>query len=77
MLLTVLATVPFLAGLSLAVLTLHASIGGNWNKIVAALRGQSQLAIASATRPVIVRFSPRAERSRQPLRAEPRWRVAA
>jgi hypothetical protein len=77
MLLTVLATLPFLAGLSFALLTLRAVVGGNWSKIAAALRGESKLAIANSTRPVAVRFSPRPERSRQPLRAEPRWRVAA
>jgi hypothetical protein len=77
MLLTVLATLPFVAGLSLALLSLYEVIGSNWSKIAVALRGQSKLAVANFTRPVTVRLSPRPERSRQPLRAEPRWRVAA
>lgn len=75
MLLTVLATLPFVAALGLALIALHATIGGNQAKILAALRGDLPRTIA-VSRPVTVRFNPRPVRV-QPMRAEPRWPVAA
>jgi len=75
MLLTVLATIPFLAALGVALLALQATIGGSSDRILAALRGESVMTLAVA-RPVTVRFSPRPVRV-QALRAEPRWRAAA
>lgn len=75
MLLTALATIPFVAALGIALLALQATIGGNRAKIVAALRGETFQTVA-LNRPVTVRFSPRPVRV-QPMRAEPRWRVAA
>jgi hypothetical protein len=75
MLLTVLATIPFLAALGIAMLVLQATIGGSRDKILAALRCESPLTVA-VSRPVNVRFSPRSARA-QPMRAAPRLRVAA
>jgi hypothetical protein len=75
MLLTVLATVPFLAALAVALLALEATIGGNRTRIIAALRGELPKAYP-VLRPVTVRFTPRPVKV-QPLRAEPRWRAAA
>lgn len=76
--LTVLATLPFLAALGVAALTLQASVGGNWRKIVAALQGRSLLAQPLlSTRPVSVRFSGRAPSLRPARTAVPRWRAAA
>jgi hypothetical protein len=75
MLLTVLATIPFLAALGIAMVALQATFGGSRDKILAALRGESQATFA-VTRPVTVRFSPRPVRA-QPMRAAPRLRVAA
>lgn len=75
MLLTVLATIPFLAALGIALLALQATISGNMTKIIAALRGDSAPTIA-VSRPVSVRFSPRPVRV-QPTLAAPRWRAAA
>jgi hypothetical protein len=75
MLLTVLATIPFLAALGIAMLVLQATIGGSRDKILAALRCESRLTVA-VSRPVNVRFSPRSARA-QPMRAAPRLRVAA
>ncbi|WP_114227963.1 MULTISPECIES: hypothetical protein [Sphingomonas] len=74
MLLTVLATLPFLAALGVAILALTATIGGSGDRILAALRGEMPSTVVS--RPVSVRFNPRPVRV-QPVRAEPRWRAAA
>jgi len=75
MLLTVLATVPFLAALGIALVALHATIGGSRAKILAALRGELPRTI-EVSRPVTVRFSPRPVRV-VPTAAAPRWRAAA
>jgi hypothetical protein len=75
MLLTVLATIPFLAALGIAMVALHATIGGSQEKIMAALRGEA-FATVAVSRPVTVRFSPRPVRV-QPMRAAPRLRAAA
>jgi hypothetical protein len=51
---------------------------GSGARIVAALRGQSMLALPpQSVRPVTVRFQPRAESVRRPVRAQPEWRAAA
>jgi len=75
MLLAVLATVPFLAALGIAMVALQATVGGNQAKILAALRGESLPSI-DVSRPVTVRFSPRPVRV-SPTVAAPRWRAAA
>jgi len=77
MLLTVLASLPFVGALAASVHVLRAELGENWGKVGAALRGESPLAMAMMTRPVTVRFSPRPAQARMAFRAEPRWRVAA
>jgi len=77
MLLTVLATLPFVAAFAFAMLTLHSELSYNWHKIGVALRGESQLAVELVIRPVTVKLSPRSVQPRATLRAEPRWRVAA
>ena len=78
MLLTVLATLPFLAALAVAVLAIAATVNGNGDKVRLALQGKSPLAAPPlATRPVTVRFSPRQAPVRRALHAEPRWRAAA
>ncbi len=72
-----LATLVFLAALWLGakVALEHIVEGG---KIVAALRGRSMLAMPpQSVRPISVRFRPRAEAVRRPLRAQPEWRAAA
>ncbi len=51
---------------------------GGGAKIVAALRGHSMLAMPpQSLRPISVRFRPRAEAVRRPMRAQPEWRAAA
>ncbi len=77
MLLTVLATLPFIAALAVACIALQATVSGKGEQIVAALRGRSPLSEQLATRPVTVKFSPRRAPARLPLRAEPRLRAAA
>ncbi len=77
MLLTVLASLPFVGALAVSVHVLRAELSGNWVKVSAALRGESPLAMAVVTRPVTVKFNPPPAQSRPALRAEPRWRVAA
>jgi len=77
MLLTVLATLPFLAAFAVATLVLSAELAANRNKITAALRGESLLAVELVTRPVTVKFNHRPVQSRVVARVEPRWRVAA
>lgn len=77
MLLTVIASLPFLAGLAMALFALDATLRANARKIIGALRGESPLATALETRPVTVRFTPRTERSRPARHVEPRWRAAA
>jgi hypothetical protein len=47
-------------------------------KVMAALRGQSVLALPpQSVRPISVRFQPRAGSVRRPLHARPEWRAAA
>jgi hypothetical protein len=76
--LTVLATLPFLAGSGLAALVIASALREDGAKILLALRGQSPLAQPPiALRPVTVRFSGRPAQVRRPVTAAPRLRVAA
>ncbi len=76
--LTVLATLPFLAALATAVLVIAACLSEQGDKVLLALRGHSPLAQpALVTRRVVVRFSPRTAPVRRTVSAAPRWRVAA
>ena len=78
MLLTVLATLPFLAALGLAAVVLGSALAENKSKVLLALKGQSPLSQpVLATRPVTVRFSSRPAPARRNAAAQPRWRVAA
>ncbi len=72
-----LATLAFLATLWLVV-RIALEYSGSGEKIGAALRGQSMLALPpQSVRPISVRFQPRAVSARRPLRAQPEWRAAA
>ena len=78
MLLTLLATLPFLGALAFAALAIAATVRVHGDKVLLALQGKSPLAAPPlATRPVTVRFSPRQAPVRRVLHAEPRWRAAA
>jgi hypothetical protein len=78
MLLTVLATLPFLAALGLAGVAIAATWAESGNKVLLALKGRSPLAEpAFATLPVTVRFSPRPAPQRRSVAVQPRWRAAA
>jgi hypothetical protein len=70
------ATLAFLTALWLVAVAAALTLLGSQSKIVAALRGQSQLAEARTATSVVMRISPRA-RSERPLRAQPAWRAAA
>ena len=73
-----LATLAFLATLWLVVRIALELADGSGAKILAALRGQSMLALPpQSVRPISVRFQPRAESVRRPTRAQPEWRAAA
>lgn len=74
--LTPLATLAFLAAIWVAVTFLFETFAGNGSKIVAALKGHSQLAARPTIVPVPVRLTQRS-RMQRPMRAEPRWRAAA
>jgi hypothetical protein len=72
-----LATLVFLSALWL-VAKVALEHAGDGAKIVAALRGRSMLAVPPpSVRPISVRFRPRAEAVRRPVRAQPEWRAAA
>lgn len=76
--LTVLATLPFLAALAVAVLAIVSCLSADGRKVLLALRGESPLAHAAlATRPVTVRFSPRSVPLRRQVSVVPQLRVAA
>ena len=73
-----LATLAFLTTLWLIAKLALELADGSGAKILSALRGQSMLAQPpQSVRPVSVRFQPRAESIRRPLRAQPEWRAAA
>ncbi len=72
-----LATLLFLATMWLVV-RLALDHAGSGAKILAALRGQSLVALpVQSVRPISVRFQPRAGLVRRPLRVQPEWRAAA
>ena len=76
--LTVLATLLFIAGAGLAVVVIASALQEDGGKILLALRGQSPLAQPPLVlRPVTVRFSERSAPVRRPVTAPPRLRVAA
>ena len=73
-----LATLAFLATLWLVAKFVLDMIEADGSKIAAALSGHSMLAQPpQSVRPVSVRFQPRAESVRRPMRARPEWRAAA
>ena len=73
-----LATLAFLATLWCVVRIALEMADGSGARILAALRGQSMLALPpQSVRPLTVRFQPRAESVRRPMRAQPEWRAAA
>ena len=73
-----LATLAFLATLWCVARIVLDMADGSGARIMAALRGQSMLARPpQSVRPLSVRFQPRAESVRRPLRAQPEWRAAA
>lgn len=74
---TVLATLPFLAALAVAAIVIVGMLQENGGKMLAALRGESLLATpVLSTRPVVVRMSSRPQRVtvRPTVR---KWRAAA
>ena len=73
-----LATLAFLATLWLVVRLALEMVDGSGAKVLAALRGQSMLALPpQSVRPISVRFQPRAELVCRPIRVQPEWRAAA
>jgi hypothetical protein len=75
--LTVLATLPFVLGLTLAAGVIAHLLLESGDKMLAALKGESLLARpVLATRPVTVRVSARPQRV-QVRRSAPQWRAAA
>ena len=73
-----LATLAFLVTLWLVVRLALDIAEGSGARILAALRGQSMLALPpQSVRPISVRFQPRAESVRRPVHAQPEWRAAA
>jgi len=73
-----LATLAFLATLWLIARIALELTEGTGAKMLAALRGQSLIALpAQSVRPISVRFQPRAGSVRRPLHARPEWRAAA
>jgi hypothetical protein len=74
--LAALVTLAFLAAIWVAVVAAMLTFAGNRPKILAALRGNSLLAVERRSPPVPVRVSQRS-RLQRPLRARPEWRAAA
>lgn len=73
-----LATLAFLVTMWLVVRIALDLADGSGTKIIAALRGQSMIALPpQSVRPFSVRFQPRAESVRRLVRAQPEWRAAA
>ena len=70
------ATLAFLTALWLAFGTAVLTLVAGENKIIAALRGRSPLAVRPQVAGVAVRFS-QPVRAQRPLRAQPEWRAAA
>jgi hypothetical protein len=71
-----LATLAFLVTLWVVTLVLADLMSDGLGKVIAALKGRSQLATAPSIRPVAVRVSQRSRQQRA-LRAQPRLRAAA
>ena len=71
-----LATLAFLVTLWVVKLVLANLLSDGLGKVIAALKGHSQLATARSIRPVAVRVSQRSRQQRA-LRAQPRLRAAA
>lgn len=73
-----LATLAFLVTMWLVVRIALDMADGSGARIVAALRGQSMIALPpQSVRSFSVRFQPRAESGRRSVRAQPEWRAAA
>ena len=73
-----LATLAFLVTMWLVVRVALDLAEGSGARIVAALRGQSMIALPpQSVRPFSVRVQPRAESVRRLVRAQPEWRAAA
>ncbi len=73
-----LATLAFLATLWVAAKFMLDLVANDGSKIAAALRGRSMLVQPpQSVRPVTLRFQPRAEAVRRPMRVQPEWRAAA
>ena len=73
-----LATLAFLATIWLVARIALDMVDGTGAKVMAALRGRSMIAQPpQSVRPVTVRFQPRAESVRRPMRVQPEWRAAA
>ncbi len=73
-----LATIAFLAALWLVAKLLLDRMDRDGTKVVAALAGRSVLAQPpQSVRSLSVRFQPRAESVRRPMRVQPEWRAAA
>ena len=74
---------PFATAAFLAALWLAAKLALDWaaedgRRIATALRGElSQSLPVAATRPLSVRFQPRAASVRRPVRVHAEWRAAA
>ena len=71
-----LATLAFLVTLWVVNWVLADLLNNGLGKVIAALKGRSQLATAPSIRPVAVRVSQRSRQQRA-LRAQPRLRAAA
>ena len=73
-----LATIAFLATLWFVVRCAVEALANDGSKIAAALRGQSMLAHPpQSVRPVTLRYRPRSDQARRPVRVQPEWRAAA
>ena len=72
------ATLAFLAALWLVAKLMVDVLAADGGKIAAALSGRSFAANPRpALQPISVRFQPRAESVRRPMRVTPAWRAAA
>jgi hypothetical protein len=72
-----LATLAFLVAIWAVVVALAETLVESGEKIMAALKGQSPLAIPVRQAPVRVRVSARSVRQARPVRARPKLRAAA
>lgn len=72
-----LATLAFLVAIWAVVVAMAETFAESGEKIMAALKGQSPLAIPMHQAPVSVRVSARSVRQARPVRVRPRLRAAA